>query len=115
FVFALGDGALLVPQLAVIAPAAAVAGVGLVWAVVALATAYQVRSPGPVQGRVAAAANMLFSVPQTISIAVGAVLVTLIDYRLEIAIMTVSTLAAATYLLTRPREEAAEVELAAAA
>jgi MFS family permease len=114
-VFALGDGALLIPRLAVIAPAAAVGGVGIVWAVVALATAYQVRSPGRVQGRVAAAANMLFSVPQTISIAVGALLVTLIDYRLEIAIMTVSTLAAAAYLLTRRREDAAEVELAHAA
>ena len=90
-------------------------GVGLVWAVVALATAYQMRSPGPVQGRVAAAANMLFSAPQTISVAVGAVLVTLIDYRLEIAIMTVATLGAATYLLTRRREEAVEAELAAAA
>jgi MFS family permease len=114
-VFALGDGALLIPRLAVIAPAAAVAGVGIVWAVVALATAYQVRSPGRVQGRVAAAANMLFSVPQTISIAVGALLVTLIDYRLEIAIMTVATLAAAAYLLTRRPEDTADVELAAAA
>ena len=62
-VFAFGDGALLVPRLGVIAPAAAVGGVGLVWAVVALATAYQMRSPAPVQGRVAAAANMLFSGP----------------------------------------------------
>ena len=113
--FALGDGALLVPRLSVIAPAAAVAGVGIVWAVVSLATAYQRRSPGEVQGRVAAAANMLFSVPQTISIAVGAVLVTLIDYRIEIAIMTVATLAAAAYLLTRRPEDAADVELAAAA
>ena len=40
---------------------------------------------------------------------------TLIDYRLEIAIMTVATLGAATYLLTRRREEAVEAELAAAA
>jgi hypothetical protein len=40
---------------------------------VALATAFQVRSPSHVQG-VSAAANMLFSVPQTISIAVGAAL-----------------------------------------
>jgi hypothetical protein len=113
--FALGDGALLVPRLAVIAPAAAVAGVGVVWAVISLATAYQRRSPESVQGRVAAAANMLFSVPQTISIAVGAVLVTVIDYRLEIAIMTIATLASGVYLLTRQREDAAEVELAAAA
>jgi MFS family permease len=113
--FGLGDGGLLVPRLAVIAPAASVAGIGVVWAVVALATAYQRRSPSVLQGRVSAAANMLFSVPQTISIALGALLVTLIDYRLEIAIMTASTLLAAAYLLTRRRDEAAEVEPALAA
>jgi uncharacterized membrane protein YfcA len=113
--FGLGDGALLVPRLAVIAPAASIAGVGVVWAVVALATAYQRRSPSVLQGRVSAAANMLLSVPQTISIALGALLVTLIDYRLEIAIMTVSTLLAAVYLLTRSRDEVAEIEPALAA
>jgi Na+/melibiose symporter-like transporter len=113
--FALGDGVLLVPRLAAIAPAAIVAGVGVVWAVVALATAYQRRSPSTLQGRVSAAANMLFSLPQTISIALGALLVTLIDYRLEIAIMTGSTLLAAAYLLTRRREEATEIEPALAA
>jgi MFS family permease len=113
--FGLGDGALLVPRLGVIAPAASIAGVGVVWAVVALATAYQRRSPSVLQGRVSAAANMLLSVPQTISIALGALLVTLIDYRLEIAIMTVSTLLAAAYLLTRSRDEAVEVEPALAA
>jgi hypothetical protein len=52
---------------------------------------------------------MLFSVPQTISIALGAALITLIDYRVEIVIMTMAVLLAATYLLTR-RREAAEVE-----
>ena len=53
------------------------------------------------QGRVAAAANMFFSVPQTASIAVGAVLITLIDFRVEIVIMAVVTLIAAGYLATR--------------
>jgi MFS family permease len=113
--FAVGDGALLVPRLAVIAPAASVAGVGIVWAVVALATAYQRRSPNVLQGRVSAAANMLLSVPQTISIAVGALLVTLIDYRVEIAIMTATTLLAAVYLLTRRPEPVAEAKAALAA
>jgi MFS family permease len=106
-VFGVGCALLLVPRLAVIAPAVAVAGVGIAWAVVALATSYQRRSPAELQGRVSAAANMLFSVPQTISIALGAVLVTVIDYRLEIAIMSVCTLVAATYLLTRSRDDAA--------
>ena len=56
-------------------------GSAIVWAIVAIATAYQRRSPNHVQGRVSAAANMLFSVPQTISIAAGAALITIVDYR----------------------------------
>jgi MFS family permease len=94
----------------------AVAGVGIAWAVVALGTSYQRRSPSHMQGRVAAAANMLFSVPQTISIAAGAGLVLVLDYRVELGIMAVVFFAAAAYLLTRPAEEAAEeVEPALAA
>jgi MFS family permease len=114
FVFGAADGFLLVPRVGAIAGAAAGAGVGLVWAVVAIATAYQRRSPSHLQGRVSAAANMLFSVPQTISIALGAALITVIDYRVEIVIMTAAILLAATYLLTR-RREVAEVEVALAA
>jgi MFS family permease len=114
FVFGAADGFLLVPHVAAIAGAAAGAGVGLVWAVVAIATAYQRRSPGHLQGRVSAAANMLFSVPQTVSIALGAALITVIDYRVEIVIMTAAVLLAATYLLTR-RREVVEVEIALAA
>jgi hypothetical protein len=58
---------------------------------------------------------MLLSVPQTISIAVGAALVVLIDYRIEIAVMAVVFVASAAYLLTRPAEETAtEAELIAA-
>jgi MFS family permease len=114
FVFGVGDGFLLVPRVGAIAGAAAVAGVGVVWAVVAIATAYQRRSPAHLQGRVSAASNMLFSVPQTISIAVGAALITVIDYRVEIVFVTVAVLVAATYLLTR-RREVDEVEIALAA
>jgi len=113
--FGLGDSMWLVPRTGLVLGGTAVAGLGIAWAVVALATAYQVRSPGHMQGRVAAAANMLFSVPQTISIAVGAALITLIDYRVEIVAMAVVFLVAAVYLLTRPREDAIEVEAALAA
>lgn len=113
--FGLGDSMWLVPKTGLVLGGTAVAGLGIAWAVVALATAYQVRSPGHMQGRVAAAANMLFSVPQTISIAVGAALITIIDYRVEIVAMAIVFLAAAVYLLTRPREDAIEVEAALAA
>ena len=113
--FGVGDALWLIPRLGVVLPAMAVAGVGIVWAIVALATAYQRRSPTDMQGRVAAASNMLFSVPQTISIAVGAALVTLIDYRIEIVAMACVFAVASVYLLTRRDDErAAEIEPALA-
>ena len=93
--------------------ATAVAGLGIVWAIVALATAYQRRSPSHVQGRVSAAANMLFRVPQTISIAAGAALITFVDYRVEIVAMAVVFVLAAAYVLTR-RDDAIEAEPAVA-
>lgn len=70
--------------------------------------------PAEVQGRVAAAANMLFSVPQTVSIAAGAALVALVDYRVEIVAMCIVFLLSAAYLLTRRGEDAIEVEPALA-
>jgi MFS family permease len=115
--FGFGDSLWIVPSTALVLVAAAIAGLGIVWAIVALATAYQVRSPSDMQGRVAAAANMLFSVPQTISIAVGAALITILDYRVEIVAMAVVFFAASGYLLTRAPEEerTAEAELVQAA
>jgi Na+/melibiose symporter-like transporter len=112
--FAVGDGLWLVLRLAVVLPSMVIAGLGIVWAIVSISTAYQRRSPQTLQGRVAAAANLLFSVPQTISIALGALLITLIDYRIEIVAMGAGTLLCAGYLLTRPEEqESAELSLAA--
>jgi hypothetical protein len=94
-----------VPRTPVVLASIAVAGAGIVWAIVALATAYQRRSPSHIQGRVAAAANMLFSVPQTISIAAGAALITVVDYRVEVLAMAVVLTLSALYLLTRTRDE----------
>jgi MFS family permease len=96
---------LLAPSLGVVLPSVVVFGAGVTWLIVAAATAYQRRSPQQMQGRVAAATNMLFSVPQTASIALGAALVTLIDYRIEIVIMALVTLLAAAYLFTRSETE----------
>jgi Na+/melibiose symporter-like transporter len=102
--FCVGDVLWLIRSLPVVLAATAIAGAGIVWAVVAIATAYQRRSPQAVQGRVNAAANMLFSVPQTISIAAGAALITLVDYRIEIGAVAAGTALSALYLLTRPAD-----------
>jgi predicted MFS family arabinose efflux permease len=100
----------LVPSLEGVLPSVVVFGAGIAWVVVAAATAYQRRSPQALQGRISAATNMLFSVPQTASIALGAALVTLIDYRIEIVVMAVVTLVAAGYLFTRVDEAEADAE-----
>lgn len=102
--FGLGIVLWLVPSTAAVLGGSAIAGIGIVWAVVALATAYQRRSPAQMQGRVAAAANMLFSVPQTISIAAGAVLISVVDWRIEIVAAAIVFALASVYMLTR-REE----------
>jgi MFS family permease len=103
--FAVGDALFLAPSLPVVLVAMAVAGVGIVWAVVAIGTAYQLRSGQHIQGRVSAAANMVFSVPQTISIAAGAALISIVDYKIEILVMFVGVGLSALYLLTRGRAE----------
>lgn len=112
--FGVGDLLFLVRSLPLMFPAMMIAGLGIVWAIVSLSTAYQRRSPQALQGRVNAAANLLFSVPQTISIALGAMLITVIDYRIEIVAMGAGTIICAAYLLTRSEEqEATELSLAA--
>ena len=103
--FAVGDAMFLVPSMPVVMAAMAVAGLGIVWAVVAIGTAYQLRSGQHIQGRVSAAANMVFSVPQTISIAAGAALISIVDYKIEILVMFVGVGLSALYLLTRGRAE----------
>ena len=105
----------LIPRLGIVLPSVAVFGAGVAWVVIAAATAYQRRSPQAIQGRVSAATNMLFSVPQTASIAAGAALITVLDYRVEIVIMAVVTLVAAAYLFTREDDVEIDAVLAEAA
>jgi MFS family permease len=112
--FTIGDTLWLILSIPVILASMAIAGVGIVWAIVAISTAYQRRSPQTLQGRVSAAANMLFSVPQTISIAVGAALISLVDYRVEVIAMGVGGALSVLYLLGR-RVREPEVEAALAA
>jgi MFS family permease len=108
--FAIASFGFLTPSLEGVVPSVVVFGAGVAWVVIAAMTAYQRRSPQELQGRVSAATNMLFSLPQTISIAVGAALVTVIDFRIEIVIMGFVTLAASAYLFTRDAEGVTEPE-----
>lgn len=99
-------GALLaVHSLPVVLAGFVIAGVGLVWAIVAFNTALQTRTPLGIQGRVSAAVDLSLSLAQTVSIATGAALSTLVDYRILLVGMAAVVVVSALYLVTR-REEA---------
>ncbi|MBV1849020.1 MFS transporter [Catellatospora tritici] len=101
----------LVPRLWLAVPLVVVAGLGLPYAIVGLMTLLQRTTPAELMGRTSAAMDALLSAPQALSIAFGAVLVGLVDYRVLMTAMGVVMAASAAYLwagqaLTRPSETA---------
>lgn len=99
--FGVGDLLLAVNSLPIVLVGFFVAGVGIVWAIVAFNTALQTRTPLVIQGRVSAAADISLSIAQTVSIATGAALSTVADYRILLVVMAAVVAASAVYLATR--------------
>ncbi len=97
--FAVGDSLLLIPNVVVVLAGFTIAGSGVSWAVVGYYTAVQVRTPIDLQGRVYSAGDMVVGVPQTLSIALGAALISIVDYRLLIVVMSIVTALCGLYLL----------------
>jgi MFS family permease len=89
---------LALPNLVVGLAAMVAAGFGLPLAIVGFNTLMQRRTPGRILGRVSAATEALISGPQALSIAVGAILVSIVDYRLLFVQVGLVMAAAATYL-----------------
>jgi MFS family permease len=112
--FGVGDLFLVVHSLPVVLIGFFIAGVGIVWAIVAFTTALQTRTPLPIQGRVSAAADIFLSVAQTVSIAAGAALSTVVDYRILLVVMAAVVVSSAAYLSTRRIAPPASVEPTAA-
>jgi MFS family permease len=113
--FAAGDGTFATSSLPLVSCGFALAGFGLAWLIVGFATSIQVRTPQGLQGRVASAADTMISTPQTVSIALGASLIGVVDYRMLVAVMAVVLTGCAAYLLTRGPEPIAAEEPAVAA
>lgn len=89
-------------------------GMAIPWMVVALVTTRQRLTPPRLQGRTAAAANLATTVPQIASIAAGAGLVALVDYRI-LLLVAFTVLASCSLVLLRaarraPLEETALAE-----
>jgi MFS family permease len=106
--FAVGELSFASHSLTLVLTGIALGGAGLAWIIVGYATAVQVRTPLRLQGRVLSAADTLVSTPQTISIALGAALVSVVDYRILVVAMAVVVVACGAYLLTRDPEPATE-------
>jgi MFS family permease len=92
---------LTAPQLAIVFAGCALLGVSLSWIIIGIMTLLQRRTPPELMGRADAAFTVAYAVPQTIAIALGAGLITVLSYRiLLLAIAALMTLAAG-YLFTR--------------
>jgi MFS family permease len=112
--FALGDLTLVSSSLALILVGIAVAGAGLSWLIVGLYTALQTRTPLRLQGRVSSASELFISTPQTLSIAIGAALVALVDYRVLVVVESLVVAGCAAFLLSRTRESVPAIPTVAA-
>lgn len=88
----------------------ATAGIGIPWLVVALMTTQQRLTPARLQGRTAAAVNMALTIPQLASIAAGAALITVVDYRLVMALSAAILLVCAVSAAFGPADEVAPAE-----
>lgn len=106
-IFGVGDLLLIVPSLPIVLLGFTIAGVGIMWAIVGFTTALQLRTPLAIQGRVSAAADISLNVAQTVSIATGAALSTVVDYRILFVAMAVVVVSSATYLVTRHHDSPA--------
>jgi MFS family permease len=94
----------IVPTIPTVIIGFVVVGTSLPWILVGLFTLTQRRTPMEIQGRVYSAFDTLIGVPQTVSIAAGAGLVALVDYRLLLGIAALMSGLAAAYLLTRKEQ-----------
>ena len=99
--FAVGDLSFVSSSLPLVLVGIAVAGAGVAWLIVGFGTAIQTRTPDRLQGRVFSAADTVVSTPQTVSIALGAVLISAVDYRVLVLVEAAVTLLCAIYLVTR--------------
>jgi Na+/melibiose symporter-like transporter len=102
--FGLGDLLFVAPSTPVVLAGIVVAGASISWVVVAFGTALQMRTPLQLQGRVSSAADLLVGTPQTFSIAFGAALSTVVDFRLLLGVIAVVTGASGAWLGTRAPE-----------
>jgi MFS family permease len=94
-----------VPYLPAVFTGAVLAGAGFPWVVVAAMTLLQRRSPHHLQGRVFSGFDLAVTVPQTLSIAVGAAVIGLVGYRALLLVGAAVTAASVVTMLRLGRRD----------
>jgi MFS family permease len=111
-VFAIGALLMADSSLPVVLAGKVLFGLGLPWIIVAMLTLLQRSTPTHLQGRAFAASELALGAPQTLSIALGAALVALVDYRFVLVVQAATVGLAGVYLQTRmhgPRRPWSEI------
>jgi MFS family permease len=98
----------LIPYVATVAVGAFTFGAGICWTTVGMVTAVQRRTPAQLQGRALTATMAIVSTPQTISIALGAALSLLVDYRILLVVIALVNGCCAAWLAPRAESPASE-------
>lgn len=101
---ALGYLLLIASQLPAVLAGSVLLGASLSWIIVGVMTLLQRRTPAALMGRVDAAFAVMYTIPQTMAIALGAGLILVVNYRILLAVIAAVIAAAAAYLLTRPAQ-----------
>ena len=105
-VFALGEAFLVVPGLVPVLVGKVLIGGGLPMLIIAVITLLQRSAPDHLQGRVYAGFEVVTTVPQTCSVALGAWMVGVLDYRLVIGLAAIVAATSALMMIRirRPAE-----------
>lgn len=101
---ALGYLLLIASQLPPVLAGSVLLGASLSWIIVGVMTLLQRRTPPALMGRADAAFAVMYTIPQTAAIALGAGLIVVVNYRILLAVIAALIAAAAAYLLTRPAQ-----------
>jgi MFS family permease len=98
-------GIALAPDLTVLLAFAAVMGLSLAPLTVSFLTLIQRRTPAPLMGRVSTAVEVVMSVPSAISLAVGSLLVAVLDWRVIFLVIGVVVTLGGAWIAVRLRHD----------
>lgn len=106
---ALGFLLMIASRLLAVLAGCVLLGASLSWIIIGVMTLFQRRTPPELMGRTDAAFTVMYAIPQTMAIAVGAGLIAVLNYRILLLVIAGLMTLGALYLLTRREQRRAAV------